>query len=204
MNFHIQGKYSKLQKQTELEVLYQKLLQLKDSNQVTINPNITDHLRSEGRKHRNTKSKSALTPELKNAAKSLKTNENIVVKRADKSACYVVMNVNEYMDKISSVLSDSSKFQKLNKDPTDNVKSKANKLITTLNAVKNDIKISKIAGDFSPGYLYGSVKLHKPNNPLRPIISQVTTPTYELAKQINNIITPFIPNKFMLNHQTTS
>ena len=53
-------------------------------------------------------------------------------------------------------------------------------------------------GDYQPGYMYGNVKTHKPNNPLRPIISQVTTPTYSLAKTLNKILTPYIPNKFML------
>ena len=28
----------------------------------------------------------------------------------------------------------------------------------------------KIIGDYKPGYLYGTVKIHKPNHPLRPII----------------------------------
>ena len=56
----------------------------------------------------------------------------------------------------------------------------------------------KIIGDFNPGYIYGNVKIHKPNNPLRPIISQVLTPTYKLAKAINKIISPFIPHQYTL------
>ena len=54
-------------------------------------------------------------------------------------------------------------------------------------------------GEFSPEYLYGTVKTHKANNPLRPIISQVTTPTYHTAKQLNNIITPYLPAKYQVN-----
>ena len=46
--------------------------------------------------------------------------------------------------------------------------------------------------------MYGNVKNHKPNNPLCPIISQVTTPTYHLAKQLNKIITPYLPAEYML------
>ena len=56
-----------------------------------------------------------------------------------------------------------------------------------------------MSGEFSPGYIYDNVKIHKPNSPLRPIISQVPTPTYRLAKQLNSIISPYTPKKFSLN-----
>ncbi|XP_069175113.1 uncharacterized protein [Procambarus clarkii] len=34
---------------------------------------------------------------------------------------------------------------------------------------------------------------HKPGNPLWPIISQIPTPTYRLAKQLNCLLTPYVP-----------
>ena len=52
--------------------------------------------------------------------------------------------------------------------------------------------------DYSPGYFYGNVKTHKPGNPIRPIISQTPTPSYQLAKRLNELIAPFIPKKFSL------
>ena len=96
------------------------------------------------------------------------------------------------------MLSDTSKFKKLTKDPTTSLKQRANKLITQLNSTPNCMKIDKLIGDFKPGYIYGNVKTHKPNNPLRPIISQCPTPTYNLAKTIHRIIEPFIPNQYTL------
>ena len=59
-------------------------------------------------------------------------------------------------------------------------------------------KFSRITGDYKPGYLYSNVKIHKHDNPLRPIISQILTPTYQLAKNINLIITPYIPSRYSL------
>ncbi|XP_068235641.1 uncharacterized protein [Palaemon carinicauda] len=53
-----------------------------------------------------------------------------------------------------------------------------------------------ISGDFGPGYLYGNVKTHKQGNPLRPIISQCPTPTYQLAKRVNAILTPYVPDHY--------
>ena len=43
------------------------------------------------------------------------------------------------------------------------------------------------------------MKVHKDNSPLRPIISMVATPQYELAKYLDSIIKPCIPNRYMLN-----
>ena len=56
-----------------------------------------------------------------------------------------------------------------------------------------------IVGEFKPGYIYGTVKLHKEGNPLRPIVSQIPTPTYETAKQLNSLISEYIPAKYQLN-----
>ena len=41
-------------------------------------------------------------------------------------------------------------------------------------------------------------KTHKPDNPLRPIISQIPTPTYNLTKAINKIISPYVPSEYSL------
>ncbi|XP_066956249.1 uncharacterized protein [Macrobrachium rosenbergii] len=53
-------------------------------------------------------------------------------------------------------------------------------------------------GDFNLGYIYGSVKTHKRNNPLRPIISQIPAPTYHLAKKLNTLLTPYIRSTYSL------
>ena len=37
------------------------------------------------------------------------------------------------------------------------------------------------------------MKPHKPGNPLRPIISQIHTPTYRLAKRLNTLLKPYVP-----------
>ena len=54
-------------------------------------------------------------------------------------------------------------------------------------------------GEFTPGYAYGTVKTHKTGNPLRPIISQVSTATYKLAKRLNSLLKPYIPAQFSIN-----
>ena len=67
------------------------------------------------------------------------------------------MNKNEYVDKINDILSDRTKFKQIKRNPIQNLKKKANKLIEALNAAQDDIKLPKIIGDFKPGYIYGNV-----------------------------------------------
>lgn len=73
-----------------------------------------------------------------------------------------------------------------------------NKCITITNAVKDGIKLTPIVGSYTPGYIYGTVKTHKCGNPIRPIISQVTSPIYKTARELDRIIKPYIPKKFSI------
>ena len=48
----------------------------------------------------------------------------------------------------------------------------------------------------SPGKLYGMAKVHKANVPLRPVVSMIGTPEYELSKFLDNFIKPYIPDRY--------
>ena len=198
LNFHIQSKYSKLHKQVQMELLYQNLEKLEKDQKIELNPRLKELMSAEASKHRNVRHQSLITPELKAAALKLKNNETLVIRKADKTSIYVLMNKNDYIEKINSILSDTEKFKNINKDPTNSLKVKTNKLIDALNAAQGDIKIPRIIGEYKSGYLYGNVKTHKQNYPLRPVISQVLAPTYQLAKTLNSIISPYMPSKFSL------
>ena len=198
LNLHIQSKYDKLHKHVQMELLYQNLVKMEKDQKIVTNPRLKELMSAEATKHRNVKHKSIITPELKTAAKNLKSNDDLIIRKADKTSIYVLLNKNDYISKIDDILKDPAKFKKISKDPTSALKVKANKLIDSLNAAQGDIKIPRIVGDYKPGYLYGNVKTHKQNYPLRPIISQVLTPTYQLAKTLNSIITPYMPSKYSL------
>ena len=49
------------------------------------------------------------------------------------------------------------------------------------------------------GYCYSTVKTHKPGNKLRAIISQIPTPTYNIAKTLCTILTSYVPASYTLN-----
>ena len=141
-----------------------------------------------------------ISKELLNAAKSLRNNNDISIRKADKSSMYVILNKQDYLDKTKNILSDNSKFKQINKDPTKGLKQKANNIILALNATKDSVKLDKIVGKCSPGYIYGSIKTHKPNNSIRPIIFQIPTPIYNTAKQLNAILTLYLPNTYIVSN----
>ncbi|XP_064107999.1 uncharacterized protein LOC135216554 [Macrobrachium nipponense] len=78
------------------------------------------------------------------------------------------------------------------------MKRDVNRIITAVNVAMNATHLPPIQGDYSLGYLYGTVKMHKTGNPLRPIISQTPAPTHTLAKRLSKILTPYTPSKFCL------
>ena len=141
LNYHIQLKYDRLHKATELEALYNQLTDLEGEKSISVSPRIVSQLAAESSKHRNTKYISSVTPQLRKAAKNLKQNEKLMIRKADKSSIYVLLDRTEYMEKLNNILSDSTKFQRINRDPTSQLKQEANKLITTLKAAQGDIYI---------------------------------------------------------------
>ena len=50
-----------------------------------------------------------------------------------------------------------------------------------------------------PGKLYGMAKVHKDGCPLRPVNSMIGTAEYQLAKWLDQIIKPYLPDQFCVN-----
>ena len=197
LNYAYSPRFCPLKKQMELELLYQDICRLKAANKITVNPDIQLQLQAESTRNRSHLKKPSLPARLRRAAKELKNNEDIIVRRADKAQIFVVMDRQDYLQKVDSILSDTSKFKKVTRNPIDELKDQANHLIKAANKHMTS-KIDVITGDFKAGYFYGNVKNHKTGYPLRPIISQIPLPTYKLAKTLNKILSPYVPTTHSL------
>ena len=198
VNFQFAPRFSQQQKRAELEMLYQDALKLRAQGKIDIDPNFQDDLIGESTKNRSRVNKS-LPPRMRKAARELRENDSIVIRKADKSAVYVIMDKEDYNQKVSSILDDRTKFLPISRNPVEQLKSKANDLIGSANAhITNGEKISKITGEYAPGYFYGNPKTHKDNYPLRPIISQIPLPTYQLAKHLNKVLSAYVPGTYSL------
>ncbi|XP_068242308.1 uncharacterized protein [Palaemon carinicauda] len=104
----------------------------------------------------------------------------------------------QYHEKLDAILADLTKLERLTSNPGEDIKREANRTIEAINAATNGVHMPMISGYFGPGYLYGNVRTHKQGNPLRPIISQCPKPTYQLAKRLNAILTPYVPDRYCL------
>ena len=154
-----------------------------------------------------------ITEEEHSALLQLTSLEDIIIMKADKGNVIVLVNKNDYIRKMESMLDDTSKFQpisftKLNGDlrhlldKEDEVKL----FLKTLQEkdIISDQDFAKIVPvGSSPGILYGLCKVHKdvPSGdtcpPFRPILSAIGTVSYNLAKYLVPILEPITTNQFV-------
>jgi hypothetical protein len=141
-----------------------------------------------------------------NILKSLGKNKDIVICRPDKGKGVVILNKNDYISKLNSILNDNTKFSKITE-----LKSKVafrieDKLNRFLNKLKNDSIIdqdiySKLHSTGSSfGIMYGCPKVHKNNVPLRPILAAYNLPNFNLAKYLVPILHPLTQNEYVINN----
>ena len=133
--------------------------------------------------------------------KRLANNKDIVILRPDKGSGTVILNRDEYIKKLSDIISDTSKFKKLSADPT---LLREGQLQSSLRNLKNKKFFTKEVYDkiypsgSKPASIYGLPKIHKlnvqrNNLSLRPIVSSIGTYNYHLSKFLTDLLDPIIP-----------
>ncbi|XP_072037195.1 uncharacterized protein [Amphiura filiformis] len=94
---------------------------------------------------------------------------------------------------MNKLLSEGDTYQVMKKDPILSLERKIGKAISEL---KEQNKVDKKkASHLTPKHtvsprIYGLPKIHKENMPLRPIVSSINSPCYNLAKHLADILTP--------------
>ena len=196
----------------QFELLYRKTLDLSMSTEDRdcFKTKLKDFALSSFRKlNDNCTLENNLSSEELSALKSLMSNKNIIIQKADKGNTVVITDREKYLQGVKNVISDTSKFIQLSIPPDKyinyivNVEKKFRQLFKEL--YDND-KINKEEFDricpigSKPGILYGNPKVHKPvvNNlpKFRPILSAINTPGYNLAKFLIPILQPLTENEF--------
>ena len=79
-----------------MEILYHSILKLETDRKITVSAGFRNQLRGEATKVSCDGRSTLLTPRLWEAAKSLRNNEEIIVRKADKCNMFVVMDMDEY------------------------------------------------------------------------------------------------------------
>ena len=96
----------------------------------------------------------------------------------------------DYHDKINQILSNKT-YKKISKDPTQKLERKVKQLIKS-SSIPSEQHWKVLPSASKPPRFYGLPKIHKPGAPLRPIVSNIGSPTYKLAKHLASHIQPFI------------
>ena len=128
------------------------------------------------------------------ALRELKRDRDCIVLTADKGVAMVVMDKQDYINKANQLLNQNT-YKVISKDPTTTIK---NKLINILRVIKTKTGL----GSYSykamyptgcvPPKFYGLPKIHKPDTPLRPIVSSCGSVTYGVAKELAKILKPLV------------
>lgn len=120
---------------------------------------------------------------------------DITIKPADKGGAVVVMDTIKYIAEADNQLNNSSFYKRLDADPTAQYKET---LGSTIKALIKDKKISDKATSLIPldpvaGRFYLLPKIHKQNNPGRPIVSGIGTVTESLSRYVDSLISQIPP-----------
>ncbi|XP_072021952.1 uncharacterized protein [Amphiura filiformis] len=101
----------------------------------------------------------------------------------------------DYDEKINVLLSDEKTYEKLATDATAKYKKQ---LMTILSKLRDEAKITQAqydllrpSGEVTPR-LYATPKIHKPDNPLRPIVDYTGSIGYNTSRALADILAPIV------------
>lgn len=121
----------------------------------------------------------------------LHQHPELLVLNADKSNVTVVMNKSEYNDKMMTLLNDRATYTILERDISNQIQFQCNALITKWEdhqfITTNEAKWMRTYNSVC-AKIYGLVKVHKAGYPIRPIVSSIKAPTYQLSKMYSRIL----------------
>ena len=130
------------------------------------------------------------------------TNHTIIFQVPDKGKGTVVLNKVDYVNKVTSILEDHSKFKEIGEPKFSIIFSVETKINTFLRYLKNNGIISETTYQClystggSYGVMYGLPKIHKEGTPIRPILTSYDTPNYKLAKFLVPLLAPLTSNNY--------
>lgn len=112
---------------------------------------------------------------------------DLVVSKADKGNTVVILERNSYIQKVNDVIQGSD-FEKLRSDPTRIFTEQLKNVTKHVSYISpNSLKYVVPMNPRSP-MLYGLPKIHKVNIPIRPVVSYIGAPAYNLSRHLNYLL----------------
>ena len=136
---------------------------------------------------------SNLTKEEREALQRLSKDNNLVILPADKGNATVIMESQDYHNKVVNMLQDGT-YTKLQANPLQKVKRRVAEIIKNATSMDDDTKKKLQRVPQRTPTFYGLPKIHKPEVPLRPIVSAINSPTHPLARHLARCLRPLSEN----------
>lgn len=138
-----------------------------------------------------------MTNQEKKALEELASCPEIVIKPADKGGAIVILNKTDYVKEAHRQLSEPTFYKALPSDPTKDYRQIVEGTLSSLvqnkvieeTTARSLIPLSPVAGRF-----YLLPKIHKENNPGRPIVSGIGTVTENLSRYVDFLIRDIPPS----------
>ena len=136
------------------------------------------------------------------ALKSLSKKENLIITRPDKGNGVVLLNKDSYLEKMTTILNDASKFSQVTSDVFAfllKMEDKVNRLLRKFranNIISDSTFYNLYCSGSRPGVMYGLPKVHKEGCPIRPILAAIGTHNYNLAKFLVPILDPISVSEY--------
>ena len=131
------------------------------------------------------------------ALRNLKKDATRIIMKADRGNCLVIMDRSDYDSKMENLLQDENTYTVVRKPPFKKVERELNALLLSL---KSQRKLPEKtyrylhSSDAIPPAIRGSIKHHKLNFPLRPIVTSIDFALYNTSKFLSQILSP-LPNQ---------
>ncbi|XP_053681982.1 uncharacterized protein LOC128732703 [Sabethes cyaneus] len=121
----------------------------------------------------------------------LKENPDVLVTKSDKGNKTVLISKDDYQTKMMQLLDSQQTYQKISRDPTSRYQQKNNNIVQRLLNLKLIDKKTALKLSTHNAVcprIYGQPKAHKAGLPLRPVVPNMTAPSYQLSKYVSKII----------------
>lgn len=168
-------------KQKEMTAVHTELA-IQNNLQTIKNPSILKHtlahkiINSKSRQTRSTQDTTI------NSIKEKIQKDSLIVTKADKGNTTVIIKEDEYSSKITKCLEEMD-LKKLPKDPTNKFYKETKEKINNFQYICTSQKEKRILvpSNYEAPKLYGLIKLHKEDNPIRPVVSYTNAPVSKLS-----------------------
>ena len=145
-NYHLKSKFDKIKYKVKIELLYESIRDKARENKVSVSneKSLKSELERIAKKNINNHTSNLLPKKQCDKIKEFTNKPEIIVRKADKSNTFVILNTSFYQEQLNAIISDPTKFGKVDHDSTNELNRELNKLITVAKKTEDPVTFPKI------------------------------------------------------------